>query len=85
LVFTNFKDNDWYVFVFTSIDFTGELIDSPKGRLDCAPDEKLLDLNRWKSDQIFFPRIKDGKFFSAKFEYEGDEMRGYNVAFHFYE
>jgi len=26
-----------------------------------------------------------GKFFSAKFECEGDEMRGYHVVLHFYE
>jgi hypothetical protein len=46
------------------------------------PDEKLLDLNLWESDHIFFPWIREGKFFSAKFEYEGDEMRGYNVVFY---
>jgi 8-oxo-dGTP diphosphatase len=68
LIFTNFKGNDWYVFVFTANDFTGELIDSPEGRLAWIPDMKLLDLNLWQSDHIFFPWIRDGKFFSAKFE-----------------
>jgi hypothetical protein len=28
------------------------------------------------------PWIREGKLFSAKFEYEGDEMHGYNVVFH---
>ena len=82
LVFTNFKANDWYVFVFTATEFTGELIDSPEGKLEWVLDEKLLDLNLWKSDHIFFPWIENEKFFSAKFEYEGDEMRGYHVVFH---
>jgi 8-oxo-dGTP diphosphatase len=82
LVFTNFKGNDWYVFVFTARDFTGELIDSPEGKLEWIPDEKLLDLNLWKSDRIFFPWIDEGQLFSAKFEYEGDEIYGYNVVFH---
>jgi 8-oxo-dGTP diphosphatase len=82
LVFTNFKGNDWYVFVFTAADFTGELIDSPEGSLDWVPDEKLLDLNLWESDHIFFSWIEAGKIFSAKFEYDGDEMRSYNVVFH---
>jgi 8-oxo-dGTP diphosphatase len=82
LVFTNFKGNDWYVFVFTAAEFTGELIDSPEGKLEWIQDNKLLDLNLWKSDHIFFPWIHEGKFFSAKFEYHGDEMRGYNVVFH---
>ena len=82
LMFPKFKGNDWYVFVFTAVSFTGELIDSPEGRLEWIPDEKLLDLNLWESDHIFFPWIDSGKIFSAKFEYEGDEMRGYKVVFH---
>jgi 8-oxo-dGTP diphosphatase len=82
LLFPNFKNNDWYVFVFTASDFTGELIDSPEGRLEWIPDKKLLDLNLWESDHLFMPWIQEGKFFSAKFEYEGDKMLRYNVAFH---
>jgi 8-oxo-dGTP diphosphatase len=82
LVFTNFKGNDWYVFVFTAMEFSGELIDSPEGKLEWIPDDKLLDLNLWESDHIFFPWIDDGKFFSAKFEYEGDQMRRYHAVFY---
>ena len=61
LMFPKFKGNDWYVFVFTANEFTGELIESPEGRLE------------W---------IQDGKLFSAKFEYDGDEMCRYSVVFH---
>ena len=82
LMFPKFKGNDWYVFVFTANDFVGELIESPEGKLEWIPDENMLDLNLWKSDHIFMPWIQEGKFFSAKFEYEGDEMREYNVVFH---
>ncbi len=82
LVFTNFKGNDWYVFVFTASEFTGELIDSPEGDLAWIPNEKLLALNLWESDQIFFQWINEGKLFSAKFDYQGDHMLGYNVVFH---
>ena len=82
LMFPNFKGNDWYVFVFTVDDFTGELIDSPEGKLEWIPDESILDLNLWQSDHIFMPWIRKRKFFSAKFEYEGDVMRGYDVVFH---
>ena len=71
-------------FVFTASEFTGELIDSPEGRLEWIPDDKLHDMNLWESDHIFFPWINEGKIFSAKFEYEGDEMRGYHVVFHSY-
>jgi 8-oxo-dGTP diphosphatase len=82
LMFPNFKGENWYVFVFTANDLTGELIDSPEGKLEWIPDEKIHGLNLWESDHIFMPWIQEGKFFSAKFEYEGDEMRGYSVVFH---
>jgi 8-oxo-dGTP diphosphatase len=53
-------------------------MNSPEGRLEWIPDEKILDLNLWESDHIFMSWIREGKFFSAKFE-EGDTMRRYNV------
>jgi len=74
-MFPKFKGNDWYVFVFTAHDFSGELIDSPEGNLEWIPDEKILSLNLWESDPIFMQWIQERKFFSAKFVYEGDEMR----------
>ena len=82
LMFPKFKGQDCYVFVFTASEFSGELIDSPEGKLEWIPDEKVLDLNLWVSDHIFMPWIREGKLFSAKFEYEGDEMCGCNVVFH---
>jgi 8-oxo-dGTP diphosphatase len=82
LMFPNFKGNDWYVFVFTATEFSGEMIDSPEGKLEWIPDEKILDLKLWESDHIYMPWIKEGKFFSAKFEYDGDEMHGNNVVFY---
>jgi 8-oxo-dGTP diphosphatase len=81
-MFPNFKGNDWYVFVYTASDFIGELIDSPEGRLEWIPDEKILELNLWESDHIFMPWIWEGKFFSAKFDYEGDQLRSHKVVFH---
>ena len=83
LIFTNFKGNDWYVFVFTAREFSGELTaSSPEGRLEWVEDDRLTSLNLWESDKIFFPWIEAGNFFSAKFEYEGDKMQGYAVNFH---
>lgn len=82
LMFPNFKGDDWYVFVFTARDFSGELIDSPEGRLEWIPDEKILDLTLWESDLIFMPWIQEGKFFSAKFDYEEGKMRRYDVVFY---
>jgi 8-oxo-dGTP diphosphatase len=83
LLFTNFKGNDWYVFIFTATEFTGELIESsPEGKLEWVDDDKLTELNLWESDHIFFPWITAGMFFSAKFDYSGDKMLGYGVNFH---
>jgi 8-oxo-dGTP diphosphatase len=82
LMFPNFRGNDWYVFVFTATEFSGDLIDSPEGRLEWIPDEKILDLSLWKSDHIFMPWIRERKFFAAKFEYNEDQLRGYDVVFH---
>ena len=79
LMFPKFKGNDWYVFAFTASDFTGELIDSPEGKLEWIPDEKVLELTLWESDHIFMPWIKSGKFFSAKFIYEGEKLEGHEV------
>jgi 8-oxo-dGTP diphosphatase len=82
LMFPQFKGNDWYVFVFTATEFSGELIDSPEGKLEWIPDEKITSLSLWESDHIFMPWIQEGKFFSAKFEYEGNKMIRYDVTFH---
>jgi 8-oxo-dGTP diphosphatase len=82
LMFPNFKGEDWYVFVFTANDFTGELIESPEGRLEWIPDDQLLDLNLWESDHTFMPWIGAGKFFSAKFIYDGEKMQSYEVTFY---
>jgi 8-oxo-dGTP diphosphatase len=82
LMFPQFKGNDWYVFVFTATEFSGELIDSPEGTLAWIRDEELIGLSLWESDHIFLPWIERTDFFSAKFEYAGDTMLGYEVMFH---
>ena len=82
IMFPNFKGNDWYVFVFTATEFSGDLIDSPEGQLEWIKDKELTSLNLWESDHIFLPWIEREEFFSAKFEYDGDKMNRYEVTFH---
>ena len=83
LVFTNFKGNDWYVFVFTAREFTGELLESsPEGRLEWIDNDKLTKLNLWESDHIFLPWLEEQKFFSARFDYTGDVMQEYEVNYY---
>ena len=80
LMFPDFKGDDWYVFVFTSSEFEGDLINSPEGKLEWIPDENMTALNLWESDQIFFPWLDSDQFFSAKFIYAGDQMQSYDVS-----
>jgi 8-oxo-dGTP diphosphatase len=82
LMFPAFKGNDWYVFVFTAREFSGELQENEEGYLKWIPDAELESLPLWPSDHIFLPWIRQGRFFSARFVYAGNEMRDYNVAFH---
>jgi 8-oxo-dGTP diphosphatase len=79
LLFPDFFGNDWYVFVYTASEFSGDLIDSAEGTLKWIPDDDLTSLNLWESDHIFFEWIKSGKFFSAKFIYDGDKMKSHEV------
>jgi 8-oxo-dGTP diphosphatase len=82
LIFPGFKGHDWVVFVFTASKFSGELHENPEGYMEWIPDSRLESLPLWPSDHIFLPWIREGKFFSAKFLYEGDEMKGHMVTFY---
>jgi 8-oxo-dGTP diphosphatase len=82
LTFAGFKGNDWYVFVFTVDEFSGELKENGEGYLKWIPDAELESLPLWPSDHIFLPWLQEEKFFSAKFVYEGGEMKRYEVVFY---
>lgn len=82
LLFPQFKGEDWYVFVFTAEEFHGELRPSPEGDLRWVPDEELETLPLWPSDRYFFAWMRENRFFSAKFVYEGEALQDYQV--HFY-
>ncbi len=75
-------ENDWHVFLFVIDKFEGELIDSPEGKLEWIPNEKLLELNLWEGDKIFIPWLFEDKFFSAKFVYENKKFIDYKVSFY---
>ena len=83
LVFAGFKGEDWYVWVYTTDDFSGELIDSNEGRLAWIPDAEVRSLPLWPSDLLFLDWLDAGELFSARFEYSvDDEMLGHEVIFH---
>jgi 8-oxo-dGTP diphosphatase len=74
--------DDWYVFIFTTNDFTGTMIDSPEGKLEWIANDKLLELNLWEGDTIFIPWLFQDKFFSAKFNYKDGKYLDYKVNFY---
>ena len=82
LIFTNFKGDDWYVWVFTADEFEGTLINSREGNLKWIPDDELTSLPLWESDLIFFPWLEKKGVFSAKFEYADEKMLGHEVTFY---
>ena len=73
---------DWYVFLFTADEFTGELIDSPEGNLSWIKNDKLMELNLWDGDKLFLPWLFKDKFFSAKFNYENGKYINHKVSFY---
>jgi 8-oxo-dGTP diphosphatase len=82
VMFPGFKGNDWYVFVFTAVTSSGNLKENEEGYLEWIPDSKLESLALWPSDHIFLPWLREDKFFSAKFVYEGDKFLSHEVVFH---
>jgi 8-oxo-dGTP diphosphatase len=82
LVFADFKGDDWYVWVFTSEQFNGELLDSNEGHLAWVADELVPSLNLWPSDLIFLPWLENDGVFSARFQYAGEDMLSHTVSFY---
>ena len=77
-------EGDWRVFVFTTTEFEGELItESREGKFEWIDMDKVLDLNVWADDHLWFPLLKQDRFFTGKFVFdkEGD-IAEHNVVLH---
>lgn len=69
-----------YVYLFTSNDFSGNIIECNEGDLEWIKKEKVCDLNIWEGDKIFMQKLQnDNTFFTIKFEYDGDKLINYNL------
>jgi 8-oxo-dGTP diphosphatase len=62
--------NDWLVFLYRAVRFSGRLTDSSEGRLEWIPTARLTELPLWEGDRLFLGWMHGGRFFSAKFVYE---------------
>lgn len=80
LTFTSTDYETEYIYVFTSNNFEGTLVECKEGDLQWIEKEKIRDLNLWEGDLLFIEKIKeDHPFFSIKFEYDGDKLVRYEV------
>ena len=69
-----------YMYVFTSNDFSGDLIECNEGDLQWVEKNKIINLNTWEGDKIFLNKIqKDNTFFTVKFNYDGDKLIKYSL------
>ena len=67
-----------YMYVFTSDDFEGNIIECNEGDLQWVNKDEVTKLNTWEGDKIFIEKMqKDNDFFTVKFEYDGDKLLGY--------
>lgn len=68
------------MYVFTSNDFTGDIIECNEGELQWIDKNKISELNTWEGDKIFVEKIqKDNIFFTVKFNYNGDKLIKYDL------
>lgn len=67
-------------YVFTSNDFTGELIECNEGDLQWIEKDKVTELKTWEGDKIFVEKIKNNdSFFTIKFNYDGEKLIKYDL------
>ncbi len=82
LLFAGFNNDDWYVWVYSSADFEGELLaNPPEGHLKWVPNSEVPKLNLWPSDAVFLPWLDQDLRFSARFQFDYDTFLGHSVTF----
>lgn len=69
-----------YMYVFTSDDFIGKIIECNEGDLEWIDKEEVLKLNAWEGDKIFTSKIQnDNTFFTLKLEYDKEKLVDYEL------
>jgi 8-oxo-dGTP diphosphatase len=83
ITFPKFDEiDDWLVFVFSSDNYEGELVECDEGVLEWIDNKKVLDLNLWEGDKVYMKWFNQDKFFSAKFNYIKRKLEDYSVCFY---
>lgn len=64
-----------YMCLYTSGSFEGDLAECEEGELEWVEKSRLMELNLWEGDKIFFKLLmEDAPFFSLKLSYNGDML-----------
>ena len=74
-----FINNDYQeiMYVFTSDDFTGEMIECDEGELSWINKDKILDLNLWEGDRYFLkPLLNSDKMIKMEMRYKDKQLVG---------
>lgn len=62
-----------YMFLYTADAWEGEEIPCDEGQLEWVDIDRIMSLNLWEGDKIFFRLIdRDAPFFSLKLVYDGN-------------
>ncbi|HON56494.1 MAG TPA: 8-oxo-dGTP diphosphatase [bacterium] len=71
----------WYVWVFKSTKFSGELIDSPEGELQWINIADLEKINMWDGDRIFTPLVFKNKIFDIELIYDNNKFLNFKIRY----
>ena len=74
-----FINNDYQeiMYVFTSDDFTGEMIECDEGELSWIDKDRILDLNLWEGDRYFLkPLLNSDKMIKMEMRYKDKQLVG---------
>ena len=62
------------MFIYTSQDFSGEMVECNEGVLEWIENNQIQPLPMWEGDHYFFDWIKDDLFHIAKITYKEDKL-----------
>lgn len=75
ITFVSDDDPAEYMCLYTSSDFSGEMIECDEGKLEWVPKSSIEDLNLWEGDKIFLNKIKEPcPFFTLKLVYRNGKL-----------
>ncbi len=76
-------ENDWYVYLFQAIHWSGTLLTNPpEGNLAWLTPGEIENIPLWEGDRIFLPWLDEPGIFSAVFTYRAKKLRNYCVSWY---